>query len=275
MRFDFSSTVALLIGTALAASVPKPSLEVTYMEVENIQELITNYSKILSTEEGLDLFYSRHEKVFVARKEKSNNLDDIVRKRGFWNKKKTIDWLILNVTNPEVVTYPGYIPVTECQSQKFGQQGAIGFEYQISNSISHGYRFGIKTSISPVLMANIALRLAVDLNTKLRLGSGNSIGGTSTCFLKPNQTGQLLIKPKYLKVAPDSRRARWSEPLKQWLVDEDYVRYDPFYALIEKNHYRTDCITDDVAPLFCDVKLGEPDWDEPLGVEYDKLQLQI
>lgn len=271
----FVNLLTCVVG-AIVQSDDNSKINDTLIEVANLQELNKKYQKEFNSERGHGVFYLEEENIFMVRLDEQQDLEldlelDEKHKRGIFSndkKKPKVEWIQLNITDRYQMEYPGYIPVTECQSVKYGYEGEVAFEYSLSNlvgsTIGYNYELTRETGWRDILHKD-----ATSANIALTVEAGENVGGKTACAIKANQTAQVMMKPMYHVVEPATRRARWSAPLKNWIIDEDYTRYEPLYTLIERNHYQTDCVTDDIVPLFCDAKLGEPKWDAPLGADYD------
>lgn len=237
----------------------------TLIEVDDMVEMNKIYGPQFNSNDGYGVFYLKQENLFMIRLNEEINIEDNKLDKRFFSRKQSkyqVEWIQLNITDRYQQQYPGYIPITECQSVKYGYEGEVSFEYTLSNLITSniGLSFALSRSTG---WRGIIHQDAINSQMTLGIQTGDSSGGKISCRLKANQTGQVMMKPMYHVVQMEGRRVRWMETIKNWTIDEDYTRYEPLYTLIENNHYQMDCFTDDVVELFCHEKIGEPKWDHP------------
>lgn len=173
------------------------------------------------------------------------------------------EWVEHFYADTKTQEYPGYIPISGCQSQVHGQSGSVSFSYSFGGSIGTNSNIGISYT---------AMMITASLSAGLSVTETFSVGGTTSCAIPAGKVGQIMLKPDILSVVPLSRRVRWLAKAQRFMTDGDFVKYDPVHILLSLNTFQVNCATNDKVELFCDgTRLGIPDWDNPLGIGYDDL----
>ncbi|CUM64942.1 uncharacterized protein PRCAT00002560001 [Priceomyces carsonii] len=254
------------------------------INVKNKQEMIDNYGHILNSEKYIDVvFFIKDTNTFMSpvipelltkKAEVSEQLKTHQARRPKFKlpykklaKKVSqgrTEWTEFAYDNENKVEYPGYIPVSSCQSQEYGNLGSITFAYSLttSKSVSHTLEENLGVTVS-VFTFSVAASLGISIT------KSKSISGSTQCTINKGNIGQVLLKPKYLSCYPKSRRAKWDKTKQKFLTDSDFERYEEIHILLQNETYEIECATNDVVDLFCDCELGKPDWDSPLGIDYD------
>lgn len=175
-------------------------------------------------------------------------------------------WFEFKYDNITQESYPGFIPISACQSQELGGDGSVAFAYLFGKAANGGKSLEVEYAVS---IFTLSLTLGVSPSESY------SLTGTTTCNIKAGTVGQILLKPNFITTCPKGRRARWSRKLRKFLTDTEFKRYSKMHFLVKESSYQLECATSDVVDLFCEGhKLGETDWDEPLGVDYEQKLLQ-
>ncbi|KAK6457330.1 uncharacterized protein RJT20DRAFT_134613 [Scheffersomyces xylosifermentans] len=259
----------------------KPAMETIH--VDSIHQIETEYAHILNSGNNkVVLFYVTKTGTFLAKSqgEGGNRVDSNLPSESLDKRQDDSYWENFSYEDTAVVDFPGFVPVSACQSQEYGHEGSISFSYAMSTTLHMKHTMDSNAGLSsgfPVSIPFITYGVSVGITMSIELTYTQEVSGTTTCNLKSGQIGQILLRPKYASVIPKSRRMKWSSALQKFLTPSDFQLYDRMYVLLEQATYQLDCATNDVVPLFCEgVKLGEPNWEHPLGVGYeDRMQKRL
>ncbi|CCE78608.1 Piso0_000632 [Millerozyma farinosa CBS 7064] len=249
-------------------AIPEKS-EVEVREVRNFEEIAKKFKKVVESNKEV-VFFLKDSQTFLARKNSSAEndmpqpIDDSNWKNGLSpsklkeliQRKSRSEWVEFGYENIELQMYPGYIPVSACQSQELGQKGSVAFGYSYGEQLTNNPSIGISYEVG---MLTLSLQLGVTLT------SGVTVSGTTTCNINPGTIGQVFIKPFYVDSTPKGRRAVWSKRSQKFLVDKDFKRYDKMHTLTKDSDHEVFCVTSDIVDLYCeDNKIGYSDWSDPI-----------
>lgn len=289
---------AFVAGICIAPLVtcsPPPLLYVT--TVPTYQYLEQHYIHVLRNHSTESIFYIAENDTFLTRSDGrgSISLDDTsnsphsgrssplaLYRRGFhiphafekWLSHREgvlPEWIEFTSKDHSVERYPGYLPVSGCQSQKYGDTGLILFSYTYSNKLAAASNWRLLLTLLPYVVAfSLGQRLGIQIERS------SAVLGTIKCKLASGQTGQIFIKPTYAGMDVVARRGAWNARAKLLLLNDNFEQYDRMYVLLEFDTVEVACATDDVVPLFCEGhELGVPDWQNPLGTDYDARAFQL
>lgn len=217
---------------------------------ENIDQVGTSSNDELNLEnQGFPFFKDKKKPKKVPSERKASKQND------------DVEYIEVGYEDQTQAKYPGFVPVSSCQSQEYGDTGTITF----------GWTAGFSVTNSASIGTSIALGVfTIGLNAGLELESTLSVGGSTTCSIPKGVIGQVLIRPTYVSVTPRSRRVKFKRSVQKFLTDGEFKQHDKIHALLQGKSYQVECATSDVVPLFCEGhKLGELDWENPLGADYD------
>ncbi|KAK6465601.1 hypothetical protein DFJ63DRAFT_333021 [Scheffersomyces coipomensis] len=177
------------------------------------------------------------------------------------------DWIEFSMHDRQDYNYSGLIPVSACQSQKYGKTGSIsfGFGQSFYFASNHDINLEFKFGINPLFIKHSA---KASLTASLKLSLSRSNTGTTTCNLKQGQMGQILMRPTYASVEPRSRRVRWSQQATEMMALDEFKSFDRIMIVVDNGVSEVFCATDDVVKLLCNSKLGVPNFNDPEGVGY-------
>ncbi len=250
----------------LQSNAATPAIE--KYEVKNMAELesTSRYRQILKEAPDNVVFIIKDTGTYLAkRKPPANNPDHVenIDLLGWWwnpfapKQFATTEWIEFSHENVRNEEYPGLIPVSACQLQEFGELGAITF----------GYLMGASVSIKGSQVSGVEIFI-LTLETKLGLTIKKSItmAGSTRCWLNPGTTGQILSRPTFATFVPRERVSVWSITSLKFIGNSEFKDNMEKLSVVTKAAYY--CASSDRVNLFCDARLGVPDWLKPLGVEY-------
>ncbi|CCE78020.1 Piso0_000632 [Millerozyma farinosa CBS 7064] len=243
--------------------------EIEVREVRNLGEIAQKFKKTVESNKEV-VFFLKDSQTFLARRNASTEheipqpIDDMNWKnelsrpklKDLIQRKSRNEWVEFSYENIELQIYPGYIPVSACQSQELGQKGSVEFGYSYGESITNNPSIGVSYEVG---ILTLSLQVGITLN------GGITVSGTTTCNINPGTIGQVFIKPFYIDSIPKGRRAVWSKRSQNFLVDKDFKRYDKMHTLTKDSDHEVFCVTSDVVDLYCeDNKIGYSDWSNPI-----------
>ncbi|CAK7897280.1 hypothetical protein CAAN1_27S01112 [[Candida] anglica] len=254
-----------IVPASFSSSSSTISIEKIFVESLLEIETTPKYRDIIRKQKNDTLFVLKDSGTFLLLKGKDiDEINDIdkVAANSFWNplapKAKTSEWVEFKPNDLVRQTYPGFIPVSSCQSQENGQSGSISFGYSLG---AEGKVSGSKVNGINYWFAALDVVLQVDIKETV------TYTGSTTCKVNEGTIGQVLSKPTYAEFKSIERIRTWSDGLSHFIGDAEFQTTTAMVTLlIESDMY---CATNDVVDLFCDSKLGEPNWESPLGVDYD------
>lgn len=264
------ASIALSILASSPAESSLPKIEVIYVADKYEIELSPKYSALLNSDRDDVLFVLKDTNTFLTKykltggaddEDKPEDLDEVF-SGSWWNpfapkKEITTKWVEFEQTNITLQTYPGFIPLSTCQSQELGEDGSLTLKYSLLGAT----KFGLTRTISQ-LVAIFTLEIyQSELLSKSRVFSL-----LDTCSLKAGSVGQIIARPSYVSFYPRERYSRWSKTAMKFLGDEEFDENVQELKLLSKIHAY--CATSDYMKLFCNSEIGRPDWDNPLGIEY-------
>lgn len=256
---------------SIKSAIPEKS-DIEVREVRNFGEIAKKYKALVESNKEV-IFFLKDSQTFLARRnssaenDKPQPIDDLNSKnklspsklKALIQRRNRSEWVEFGYENIGLQMYPGYIPVSACQSQELGQKGSVAFGYSYGEQLTNNPLIGISYEVG---ILTLSLQLGVTLN------SGVTVLGTTTCNINPGTIGQVFIKPLYVDSTLKGRRAVWSKRSQEFLVDKDFERYDKMHTLTKDSNHEVLCVTSDVVDLYCeDNKLGYADWLNPIYFE--------
>ncbi|CAH2350894.1 hypothetical protein CLIB1423_02S07558 [[Candida] railenensis] len=264
-------SIALSIPTPPTADNSLPKIEVFYVADKYEIESSPKYSALLNSDRDDVLFVLKDTNTYLTKykltggdddEDKPEDLDEVFDSSSWWNpfapkKHITTNWVEFEQTNITLQTYPGFIPLSTCQSQELGEGGSLTLKYSLSGAA----KFGIAKSISQ----SIAI-FTLEFTQSEVLARYRVFSSSDTCSLKAGSVGQIIARPSYVSFYPRERYSRWSKTAMKFLGDEEFDENVQELKLLSKTHAY--CATSDYVKLFCNSEIGRPNWDNPLGIEY-------
>lgn len=275
-----------------AQPLSPPQADISPIYVENLAQAAQLYPEILGDPASQAVFVLKDTNTYLARAQTgipprpadgpAENIDHIS-PRGFRDRLMGIaenfqgekdttgaaphgedtEWVEHSYENPQTRKYPGYIPISACQSQQLGQSGSVSFSYSFGGSFGGNNNIGISVT---------SMMITASLTAGISISESFTIGGTTSCTIPAGTIGQVMLKPEYLSLVPLSRRMSWVGKARSFMTDGAFSQYDTIHVLLSLNTFQVDCVTSDIVPLFCEgTKLGVPNWENPLGVGYHLL----
>lgn len=244
---------------------------ITTYHVNNRIEIEENpkYRKILNSNQEDVIFILHETNSFLAKRINVNedgveNLDNKVESTLWWNGVEQVDeeieigWVEYQPYNATNQVYPGFVPITACQSQELGSSGQIQFSYLYGAGSQIG-------SHRQTTLSGLILGIQSTLGHSFSLSV--TVSGITYCDVPVGVVGQVLSKPTFVSVNTNERFSWWSRKLQRFVGTEEFSEnQEKLILLSAANLY---CITSDKVELFCDSRLGEPDWENPIGEEYN------
>lgn len=245
------------------------------IDVLNKEEILSKYGQILEKNTRNVIFNIKQSKSCLVRAASflkmgtSGGLKDtrtIHSNQSFPKSKihkeddeNTDEWFEFFHNNVSIVNYPGYIPISTCHSQEFGNGGLVLASQGSSEALSSGKEVNLEATMFSFTLS-FAPRIAAQDNVFLQ--------GTVSCIVPRGLVGQIFLKRDYIQATPTSKKVLWSKKLKKFLAEPNFRIHPNVHLLPHESSTEIVCATNDRVTLQCErSKLGVPDWDKPIMFE--------